>query len=792
MYLRRKLNQEGGFTIAEIIVAGFILAFALVPIVRMFDVSFSGIRAFEDIQNSVGGARAAVEEIRSLPFYEPYNATFGDVDIDDHFWGSRSPENTNPGASTPDWESIPEVEFYAYGAFPAYESYRIGVKLAYLSDDTGVSPMLDGWGPKTAGIDRPKDADNESIHLLLVQVNAYWMDGAEERAYTLESVVTDTEAIYNLGISSITVTGPASIQDFDEDGMVRNENAAAHWSSPNVDVLVEIKGWGFNPDLAANLTASIVRDKNNDIPITLSFKSTDTLRGTMKLYNTGTDVAGEPDWFPRAAVGYWSVKVKQETILSTYLYQGFTVQYPKPVISDFGNAADMSKTGLNSADAASLRIVGGPFVNQVKTPAARLLRYGPSGEILDQINGTNIVLTVPGGSYGYALSPNCTITATFDLTQGQPGEYHMVVVNTDEPTLIGHVASDPSAAVYTIVEVFPEISDVYVYGISPRYRSGYPNIGNPRTLVIEGQYFNQAGIPPYVDVYLCSDVVASAPSGTVIQGNVLSVVSHNTIVATFDLTGQPLGNYKVFVRNRNDSRAGWTAGAPFSIITFAPSISAFTATSDGFYENYYDVPSVITGSCLDVATGVSITNGTVEYDVTGESTVVSDMSIDVNLNLIDCNNTQTWNVRVYFSGGSPSQADYTFDVVLGPAKIIAQNNYGDTRAALYIWRQDGSYRYETTSTRAYARYNRTARFYVRGKGFPLAVNGQTTLRIWKGAWSLSGNYDCTTDRNNKIVRITSATWSMTNTTGDCGISVQRVGDASVDSYSTRWYLRTTY
>ncbi len=44
MYLRRKLNQEGGFTIAEIIVAGFILVFALIPIVRMFDVSFSGIR----------------------------------------------------------------------------------------------------------------------------------------------------------------------------------------------------------------------------------------------------------------------------------------------------------------------------------------------------------------------------------------------------------------------------------------------------------------------------------------------------------------------------------------------------------------------------------------------------------------------------------------------------------------------------------------------------------------------------------------------------------------------------
>jgi hypothetical protein len=44
------------------------------------------------------------------------------------------------------------------------------------------------------------------------------------------------------------------------------------------------------------------------------------------------------------------------------------------------------------------------------------------------------------------------------------------------------------------------------------------------------------------------------------------------------------------------------------------------------------------------------------------------------------------------------------------------------------------------------------------------------------------------DRTNKRVLITSPEWDMPDSTGDCGISVQRVGDATVDSYATRWRL----
>lgn len=796
MYLRRKLNKEGGFTLAEILVAGLIMAFALVPIVRMFDTSFSGIRAMERMQSGEACAKAAIEQIKSMPYYEPYNASFGDVDIDDHFWGSRNPVTYNPGDATPDWANIPEVAFYDYGDFAGYESCRVGVRLSYLADDTGPAAFKADWGPKTLGADRPTDVGNKSIHLLLIQLNAYWILQGEERSYTLETIVTDTDAIYDLGLADITVLGPSDIMD------PNHSNAAAHW--PDAVVQVEIKGWGFNTDAAANLEASLVRDKNNDIPITITSKTDKTIRGTVNLFNTGTDIAGENDWYPRAAIGYWAVKVNQEDIFSTYLYNGFIVEYPKPVISDFGNASDMSKTGLNWTSNASLNVTGGPFIYKVQNPAVRLIRRGANNEILKQLDGTNAAVTPNNTTYGYG-STGYTITATFDLTKGDPGEYHMYVVNTDDPTLAGHIESDPSAAVYTITEVKPQVDDAYINDSSPLERRVYRNAWNPWRLRIVGNYFNLIGSPP-VDVYLCSQVVGELPAGNYVQGTNLGMISAQAFLADFDLSSLPAGNYKVFVRNRNDNGVGWTAGAPITLLTFGGVIDGFAAdTGYAFYENYYDINSTITGSGFTDATKytiISTTTSTTEYDITSDCTLGGNTSIPVKLNLIDCSNTRAWKLRVYFIGGG--YLERTFTVALGPAKIIKANN---TNPAIGIRPRKGSttyaWNYETVSgsppvvSRAWA-YRATgtttsnrayATFQVEGMGFP--ISGQTNLRVWGTNVDVNGSYVCTRDRANKRVYIRSAEWRIySQTAGDYNIEVYRVGDSgNKDTYLGRWELR---
>ncbi len=75
MRLRKALNDQEGFSLAEMLVAGLILVVALIPIIRMFDASFTGMRAFERMQKSVICAQAALEKIRSIPFYEPHKDT---------------------------------------------------------------------------------------------------------------------------------------------------------------------------------------------------------------------------------------------------------------------------------------------------------------------------------------------------------------------------------------------------------------------------------------------------------------------------------------------------------------------------------------------------------------------------------------------------------------------------------------------------------------------------------------------------------------------------------------------
>jgi len=789
MRIRKSLNKQGGFSLAEVLMAGLILSIALIPMMGMFDASFKGMRILENIQRSIVCSQAAMERVRALPFYEPHDDTNqdSDFDIDDYFWGDRNPVGYNPAnlEGEADWENIPEVIFYDYGAFASYEQYKVTVQLCYLEDDTGVATMMGSWGPKVMGNDRPTNADNKPLHLLLVRINVYWGE-SDAGHYDLESVVTDTEAIYNIGVSGITVTGPESITNPDR------PNAAAHWSDPNVDVEVTIEGYGFDDvnDDDGWVEAYLVRDKYNDIPIDLTYRSETELNGRLTLY-TGHNESNNT-WSPKAAIGYWSVKVHQKDVVSAYLYEGFVVEYPKPVIDDFGNDADYSKTGDNNMSNAVLKFRGGPFCNIAQDPAVMLLQLDGEGNTVYQIDGNVTDISVPAGTYGYASSPDCVITAEFDFTSAPPGDYHAMVVNTEDPSMIGHRASDLSAAVYTILDVYPEVDDVFVYETMQHEAPG--NVGNPWRLTFSGRYFNTSG-DPAVEMYLCSQVVDDQPAGDFVQGVVVTVTT-NVAVADFDLSSLPEGFYKGYLVNLNNGRTGWTSGAPFEVTVFNANIGSFVPDSGyNFYENYYDIPSKITGNGFLSATGVSIVNGAVEYDLSGEYTITGDNEIAVNLNLIGCSNTDAWKVRVYF--GSDFYLERDFDVALGPAVILPPS---DSKYAIGIYAQRGltdQWNYETTSTRAYAWsgswfiiwFDGYATFQVKGMGFPM--NGQTNLRVWGSGLDVNGNFNCTYDRSAKIVQIESSRWRMPrNTSGLYNIEVYRVGDSAKDTHIGRWELRS--
>jgi prepilin-type N-terminal cleavage/methylation domain-containing protein len=788
MRLRRKLGNDKGFTLVEVLIAGVILAVALIPMTEMFSVSFRGIRSASRMEEGTNCAKAAMEQIRAKPFYTAHVAdetVNENWDIDDFFWGERSPINLNPnpGESPPNWKLIPEVPYYDYGKFRGFEDFRVGVQLAYLADDIGVAAMHPDWGPRIPGNDRPKDAQDNVLHLLLVKVNVYWMNAGKEDSYTQEDIVTDTQAIYNFGSKKIIVdrapSNPESVLN------PNRLNAAAHWSDPDTSINVTIEGWGFDPD---TVTAHLVRNKNYDIPINLTSKTDTVLKGSVNLYNTGTDIPNEPDWYPRAAVGYWTLKIRQQNLFSSYLYNGFVVEYPQPKISAFGNTSDMSRTGVNNQTAVSITTQGGPFVNLIEAPAVRLIRTDADGQILTQVDGKVTQVTVPSGSNGYATS-GCTIKADFDLTLAPAGEYRMQVVNTREPTLIGHRASDYSNDYYTVVDFRPEVS-----GITVDKTGGttvYQNRGNPWAVTITGANFNQVGTPP-VEIYLCSEIAGDLPAGNYVKGVVTSVPNSTTVKGTFDVSSLPLGNYMVYVKNIGNELAGWTAGTPLQVMLLTKYIDSFQpdpAFYSAFYENYYDIPSFIDGLGLDAATAVSITNGTVSYAV-DEYTINSNTRIAVNLNLINCPNGSNWEVRVQLSSGESLSAP--FSVVLGPAKILPPN---DSKHALKIYRSGkgivGGWSVETTTSKAQAFASSPgskayAKFSVLGMGFP--ISGTTTLKVWCGSWWSQESYATVMDRGAKTVMIVSDDWEMPRASGDGGISVQRTGDTNLDSYSNRWQL----
>src|SRR4030042_5991622 len=127
-----------------------------------------------------------------------------------------------------------------------------------------------------------------------------------------------------------------------------------------------------------------------------------------------------------------------------------------------------------------------------------------------------------------------------------------------------------------------------------------------------------------------------------------------------------------------------------------------------------------------------------------------------------------------------------FTIELGPSIILARNNYGDTRAALYIQKASTTpeFSYETTTVNAKARRSYNATFYVRGMGFPIAST--TRLKVYRTTWSREAYVNCVMDRDNKIVRLISPVWSMSGTTNNYVYSIEVQGSGATYQQSNRW------
>lgn len=798
--VKRGISKEGGFTITEVLIAGLILVIGILPMFALFDTSFKTVFFSERRERLERCSKLLEERIRAIPFYVPHTTSDEMVlkDLDDHFWGQRDPIWSNPSAPSGkedevlDWGDIPEIPYTIYQPMPSeYGSFSAFVQMGYVTENISVASLKEDWEPSKSGRDRPIQRDTGTpIDVALIRLSVVSPGGEKVISSFL---VSSYQGLYNLGITSVEVLQPDSVRD------PSKPNSASHW--PNENTRVRIRGWGFraegpNEDLAK---AYLVRDKYKDIEMTVISRTENELLCDVDLYSKSTESSNP--WRPRAAVGPWSVKVKQDKVVSVYLFQGMEVTYPFPRIDDFGAGNERRKVFYNTEGKLKLYIDGGPFCFPFsgEIPSVAVVRVDENGRE-EQVQSLEVTSVTDSSNHNGYSSGTCLIEANFTPSSLLPGDYYLKVANTrfDER---GHRASRATSplTVTEVVSVPPQVTDVLVYG-EEEQRYGFWNVGNPYRLVFKGQFFNVFGNPPS-RIWLCSSVDNDGnPSGNWVEGEYIEG-SDKHIVGRFNLSSLPPGSYRALVRNLDTGLSGWSDPV-FEVRTLIPYIDSFVPQEGyGFWENWYDIPASVYGFGMQYVAWAGLVRGGTEYKlVKGEDFfVVNPFHIDIpQLNLIGCASGE-WRLRLYYS--NDFYVEKAFTVTIGAVEVASpvDSSWG---VQIYTRRRplmEDNINTETPTTLAWAWWGRKfggvwfdgyAVFRLRGKGF---VSGTTRIRVYEpGILDISGTgVSLYLNRDQKIVQIETQEWKMPRTSSSskpkCDLEVTNPGVSS-KTYPDRWEL----
>ncbi len=812
----RRMSESAGFSIAELLVASLILGAVSVSLMGMFQSSVRVMGTTRSINAAQACARAVTEQLRSRPFYAPYQGVIRDMD--DQFWPSdRGLLNV--------WDEVTEVDYKGYGVEP-YPQFRITVKMVYLQDDTGEATMRPGWGPRTPNSDKPVDSANRELHMIKFQVKVYWKVGEAEvpsSNYSVVTIRTDSEVQANLGVSYCEVT------DVGKRGTA--DNTAQHIYNT---VNLRITGFGFKP----GCTAFLLMPANNDIQVKgLSYVDEGTLTGYVNLASEGT--AGKP-WSPRAEPGGWSVKVVVGSAFAV-LNEGLVAEFPPPVLTSV-NPVQGSDTENNK----ELTVLGNPIIslspaggyNRCSAVMRLVWRNGDDGtedrqKILYDIPGTAVVT---GDSYGSGVDQ---IKDRFNLTQTPSGQpistwgplpqtYYVEVWNVKDYNAVGQrgdVAGSSRTVPFTfeITQNPPAPSQVYQTG-NPSRNWGFNN--RTYNLTIRGNYFDTIS---GVTVYLGRGPTPGTPP--MVQGTNVSVPDSSTITADFNMTGLAgsEGWLWVYVVNNSSGLSGQAENV-YELRRPPRTTSVTNTDGKGFRYNYYDIAVRLDGQ--DYYSGYKIyyqrnSGGTV-YEVgagDGEPlpTFVSSAQMTGYLNLIGLP-VGTYNIWVadpneYNNiGGSTSFGSaYGPPVLLSaaspyePCSVWVKFRYRTRVLWLWGWWSDNMVRNDSGTTRAWApnRYASSggggrdvrAEFMVRGMGFLDSTTGSSTnlnMGMSGASWNLqavidraaktvylkTSRYDSGVDTSNsyQFVKESARTYNITLTNNN--------GSGS-SSYASRWETRNT-
>ena len=208
--IRISLGGERGFSLAEVLVAGLILAVAVIPMVGMFDGAYKVSMLSYNINLADECLRLYTEKVRNIPFYHAHeeDAPDAELDVDDKYWGSRSPINSNS------WNTAPQVEMKALDVEP-YPDMSVSIKMSYVDDEqvggvtmaeaADATSLAEGWGPKGTdylyGYDRPKTPGGKALNLILYEVTVTTREG--QVFSDTELYASPTDVVANVYIDKV-------------------------------------------------------------------------------------------------------------------------------------------------------------------------------------------------------------------------------------------------------------------------------------------------------------------------------------------------------------------------------------------------------------------------------------------------------------------------------------------------------------------------------------------------------------------------------------------------------------
>ena len=684
--IKKRLNDQGGFSLAEVVMAIVLFTSAVVGISGLVISGGADIARGASDSAAANLANKKIEEVRSLPFYKSWQGK--DQDIDD-FYFNRTVDNSqqinNPG----------EVE--NYGSIPGASAYRRTTAVQYqVVSESGMTPseMATNWVPRpktgeeltSTQIDRPTTvtgvAPGVAIHSLIVEVAVYYRTNGQERVYRQRTLAGDMlipggSSVPIIMVKAITPTSGPDTQSnllmtitIDAQESIRDEN-------------FDIRLWASGcPDLVGSGTNVV-----NQHEITTSFNLTPSGGGRQGMYNISVNWSRK-GWVDKDFRNCFQILGPAPTITSIGKYNwGFREQSSRQVT-------------INGANLANPRYVG-------------LVGPNEGGSDPDEYKRTPVDSVSCLGSIVSAA--NDKIVVNFNLSR-VPADSLNTHWTVEVVTWGGTAYSNSSNRM--LINPKPQVTSVTPL-TGPFYRKA--SYSNP--IKVEGKYFLPGSIPnvtlkkdPLLDPPLCEDIKDNFAAG----GVVTEVGTDGT--TTFTMTALDLrleekdsegnvivprpikagngdnevGNWNLYVTNQDGLQSAETD----KLVSVAHAPLAITNVTSGICYNDWDQPVTITGNYFDTANTTVFMED--NYGITGTISVTGAYGTGQTLGSALVMNTINWTAKAYTITVTDSEnsktATYSYTVAAPAGNAVVILPAGTTAPSDCTWPQQNAFWNDSTIT----------------------------------------------------------------------------------------------